>query len=190
MQQMKNIKPLFFLLLIIINYGCSQQKNNEKLNFKNTIELSIESISSKTNPLIKELNILLKEGKSDDKLMEMYIDCKSSIKSNKQLITELVEVDDDINLKNGTLKYLENCEKIVNGFILPAIKYLNESEDFDRNKLMEAFNLIQISINQTSNLSESLEIFCDKYKLPRKMTDFDKKDYNEKIAEIKTKLEN
>lgn len=190
MQQMKNINPLFLLILIITNYGCSQQKNNEKLNFKNTIELSIESTSSKINPIIKEINILLKEGKSDDKLMEMYIDCKSTIKSNKQLIKELIEVDNDNNLKSGTIKYLENCEKILDSFILPAIKYLNESEDFDRNKMMEAFNLIQTAINQASDLSESLEIFCDKYKLPREMSDFDKNDYQQKIDEIKSKLEN
>ena len=120
----------------------------------------------------------------------MYIDCKSTIKSNKQLIKELIEVDNDNNLKSGTIKYLENCEKILDSFILPAIKYLNESEDFDRNKMMEAFNLIQTAINQASDLSESLEIFCDKYKLPREMSDFDKNDYQQKIDEIKSKLEN
>lgn len=187
---MRNAKYLFFLLLTITNFSFSQQKNNEKLNFKNTIELSLKSISSKVNPLIKEINIHLKERKSDNKLMEMYIDCKSSIKLNKQLINELVEVDKDINLKSGTINYIENCEKILEGFTLPVIKYLNDSENFDKNKLIEAFNLIQITINQTSDLSESLEIFCNKYKLPREMSDFDKNEYKEKIAEIKTKFGN
>ena len=188
MRQIANLKPLLYLFLIITNFSCGQQKNNEKLNFKNTIELSIGSVSSKVNPLIKEIGILLKENNSDDKLIERYNICKSTITLNKKLISELDEVDIDINLKSGTIEYLENCEKILESFILPVIKYVNEFENIDRNKLIESFSLIQITIQQTSDLSESLEIFCHKHKLPREMKDFDKNDYNAKISELKTKL--
>ena len=109
---------------------------------------------------------------------------------NRQLISKLVEVDDEINMKNGTIQYLENGDKLLDGFILPMIKFINESEDFDKDKLMEAFNLIKVIVNQTSDLSESLEIFCIKYQLPREMRDFDKKDYAHKIDELKSKLGN
>ena len=81
---MNKVKHTIILLLLVVNYGCSQQK--EKSNFKNTIELSIKSVSSKVNPLIKKMNVLLKEGKSDNELIDMYNDSKSTILLNKELI--------------------------------------------------------------------------------------------------------
>ncbi len=191
--QMKNAKFLLFLLLIVTNYGCSQQKNNNELNFKNSIESSIESSSNSINPLIKKINTLLNDGDIDSLSMSEYYNCKSTLIANRKFIIELTEVDDKMNLKQKTIKYLESGEKILDSFILPLIKHLNEpnqSEIFDAEKLKEGVLLIQVSINETSDLSNSLDEFCVKYKLSRKMSDFDKKDFAQKIEELKSKLKN
>lgn len=186
---MNIIKTLIFLLLIATTNSCSSQDKNVKSEFKNTIELSIDSTSSKLNPLIKKINILLKEQESDKELMNMYFDSKSSLRINKEMINQLTEVDNKINLKERTLVYLENCDKILEAFVLPVIKYLNESEEIDRNKLIEAFPLIQKTLNETNLLSDSLDEFCAKYKLERQMNDFEKDALQKKFDDVKAKLE-
>ena len=55
---------------------------------------------------------------------------------------------------------------------------------------MEAFMLIESTINETSTLSNSLDQFCMKYKLPREMSNFEKEDYKQKIEELKIKFGN
>lgn len=188
-------KTIFFLFifLIVTNYGYSQQKNTDELNFKNSIEFSIESSSNSINPLIKKINTLLTDGDIDSLSMSEYYNCKSTIIANREFIIELIELDDKTNLKQKTLKYLESNEKILHIFILPLIKHLNEpnqNEIFDAEKLTEGLLLIQDSINETSVLSNSLDEFCVKYKLSRKMSDFDKKNLTQKVEELKSKLKN
>ena len=190
---MKNVKHFFFLLFIVSNYGCSQQKNNKELNFKNSIEFSIESSSNSINPLIKKINILYNNGEIDSLSLNEYRECKSALKANRELLDQLVEVDNKINLKQKTIKYLETTEKISDSFILPIIKHLNEPNQtkiFDAEKLKEGLLLIEASVNETSDLSNSLDEFCVKYKLSRKMSDFEKKDYVQKIEELKSKIKN
>ena len=186
---MDKIKIYFFFFLITTTNGCSSQDKDSKRNFINTIELSVSSTSSKINPLIKKLNILLKEQKSEEKLMDMYNDSKSTLRTSKEMINQLTEVDNKINLKARTLNYLENCDKILEGFILPVIKYLNQSQELDKYKLIEAFNIIQKTVNETSSLIDSVEEFCIKYKLPRKIDDIDKEALQKKAEEVKAKLE-
>ncbi len=187
---MDKVKYIIFLLLIVTNFCQSQQSKNDKQNFKNSIELSIITTNDKLKPLIQKINFLLKERKSDNALMEMYNEAKSTIQSNKELINQLVEVDNKINLKSGTLKYLENCERIQDIFVLPLIKFLNESGTIDRNTIKEAFALAQSTIKETSDLSDLLGNFCSKYKLSRELREFEKVDYKQKIEEIQTKLGN
>lgn len=186
----KLIKILISIVFIWTNHCYSQQKNNEKLVFKNSIEYSIESVSNELNPLIKKINILFNDGDIDSITMKDYHLCKSTINLNKQFVKNLVEVDNEINLKSGTVKYLENCEKILDIFILPVIRFLNYSEEIDRNKIIEGISLIETSVKETSDLSQSLDEFCLKYKLSRRMSDFDKNEFNEKIEKIKSELKN
>ncbi|WP_298153907.1 hypothetical protein [Flavobacterium sp.] len=190
---MKNAKFLLFIFLIATNYGCSQQKNNNELNFKNSIESSIVSSGNSINSLIKKIETLLNDGDIDGLSMNEYYNCKTTLIANRAFIIELSEVDDKINLKQKTIKYLESGEKILDKFILPLIQHLNkpnQTEIFDAEKLKEGLLLIQASINETSDLSNSLDAFCVKYKLSRKMSDFDKKNFTQKIEELKSKLKN
>ncbi|SFB15003.1 hypothetical protein SAMN05660845_1871 [Flavobacterium swingsii] len=187
---MKNVKYLFFLLFIISNYGCSQEKNNKELNFKNSIEFSIETSSNSINPLIKKINTILNNGDIESLSMNEYNNCKSTLKANKELLNQLVEIDNKINLKQKTIKYLEIVEKISDDFILPIIKHINDpnqSEIFDREKLKGGIVLVESLVSETSDLNNSLDEFCVKYKLPKKMSDFEKKDYAEKIKALKSK---
>lgn len=188
---MKKTRFLLFVFLIVSNYGWSQQKNNHQLNFKNSVEFTIESSSNSINPLIKKINTLLNDGDIDSLSMSEYYNCKSILKANREFILELVEADDKINLKQKTIKYLESSEKILEDFIRPVIIHLNkpnQNEIFDADKLKEGLILIQASINETSELSNSLDEFCAKYKLLRKMSDFDKIDFSQKIEEMKSKF--
>ena len=187
---MRTYKTIILLLLISTNYCFSQKKIDDKRKFKSVIEISIDSTSSKINPLIKKANILLQEKKESDELVKMYNESKLSLKIHKELVGKLIEVDSKINLKEQTLAYLDNCEKLLDSFILPTIKYINESETFEREKIVQAFTLMQEAINQASTLSDSMEKFCIKYKLTRRLNDFDKEDYRKAIEEIKAKIEN
>ncbi len=191
MKQMKNIKSLFLLLFIITNYGCSQQNINEKLNFKNSIEYSIESSSNSLNPLIQKINIIVNNGEIDNFSMKDYYKCKSTLIANRNFVNELEEVDSKINLKEKTIKYLETGEKTLEKIILPIIKLLDDqNEIFDSEKLKEGLILVENLVYETSDLSDSLEEFCIKYKLSRKMSDFEKEDYIQKIEVLKSKLKN
>jgi hypothetical protein len=190
---MRNIKHLFFLLLIVTNNGCSQQKNNTNLNFKNSIEYSIESSSNSLNPLIQKINIIVNDGEIDSFSMNDYYNCKSTLIANRNFVNELEEVDNKTNLKQKTVKYLETGEKILDNLILPIIKHLdnqNQNEIFDLEKLKEGLILVETLVNETSDLSNSLEEFCIKYKLSKKMSDFEKEDYIQKIEVLKSKLKN
>lgn len=181
------------LLVFITNISCSQEKNVKELDFKNSIESSIESSSESINPLIKKIYTILNDGDIDSFSITEYDNCKSTIVANKKFVIELVEVDDKINLKHKTIKYLESVEKILDEFILPIIKHLNEPNQtkvFDMEKLKKGLLLIQTSVNETSDLNNSLDSFCIKYKLSKKMNEFDKKEFTQKIEELKSKLKN
>ncbi len=85
---------------------------------------------------------------------------------------------------------MEVVEKISDDFILPIIKHINDpnqSEIFDREKLKGGIVLVESLVSETSDLNNSLDEFCVKYKLPKKMSDFEKKDYAEKIKALKSK---
>src|SRR5690606_33462270 len=58
---MKSSILSFILLLLATHNGYSQEKNNKELNFKNSIEYSIENSSNCINPIIKKINILLND---------------------------------------------------------------------------------------------------------------------------------
>ncbi len=190
---MRNSIFLFITFLITSNYGCSQQKSNKELFFKNSIESSIEVDSNNLNPIINKIKTLLKNGDIDSLSMNEYNNCKSTIKANREFVNKLEEVDNKINLKNKTIQYLDNSEKILDNFILPIIKFLNEPNQtkvFDKNKLNEGLLLLESSVNLTSDLSKTIDEFCTKYKLPRKMSEFEKNDYKQQIEEIRIKLKN
>ncbi|MCL9770455.1 hypothetical protein NAT47_08495 [Flavobacterium sp. HXWNR69] len=188
---MKKLIKILISIVFIWTIDCyCQQKNNEKLDFKNSIEYSIESVSNELNPLIKKINILFNDGDIDSLTMNDYHLCKSTINLNKHFVEKLVEVDNEINLKSGTIKYLEDCEKILDIFILPVIKVLNYSEEIDRNKIIDGISLIETSLKQTTDLSQSLDEFCLKYNLSRRMRDFDKNVFKEKIEKLKSELNN
>ena len=181
---MKSSILSIILLLLITNISCSQEKNNKEIDFKNSIESSIESSSKSINPIIKKINTLFNDGDIDSLSITEYNNCKSTIIANKMFVIELVEVDDKINLKQKAIKYLETIEKILEDFILPLIKHLNkpnQTEVFDKEKLKIGLLLIQTSINETSDFSNSLDLFCVKYKLSRKMSDFDKKNLHKEL---------
>ena len=179
-----------FLSLVFSNYSLSQEKTNAKRKFKSVIEISIDSTSRKINPLIEKSNIAFKEGKSNEELVRMYDESKLSFKIYKEIVGKLSEVDTDINLKAQTLIYLNNCDKLLDNLILPIIKHLNNSEEINIEEFKQAFVQLQETINQASSLSDSMEKFCDKYKLPIRLEDFDKEDYRKSIEEIKTKIGN
>ncbi|WP_395054533.1 hypothetical protein [Flavobacterium sp.] len=184
---------LFIIFLITNNYCYSQQNNNKELVFKNSIESSIEVDSNSINPLINKIKTLLNDGDIDSLSMNEYKNCKSTFKANRKLVNNLEEVDDKINLKNRTIKYLENNEKILDSFILPIIIFLhepNQSKLYDKNKLNEGLILLESSVNLTSELSTAIDEFCTKYKLPRKMSELEKKKYQQQIEKTKIKLKN
>ena len=188
---MSKYKTIIFLLLITTNHCLSQKKaNDDKRKFKNAIEISIDSTSSKTNPLIDKTKILLKEGKPSEELVIMYNESKLSFKIYKELVGNLTEADNEINLKAQTLVYLDNGENLLDKFILPTIRYLNESEPIDVEKIKQAFTLMQDCVNQMAILNDSMDKFCAKYKLSRRLNDFDKEGNAKIIDEIETKIGN
>lgn len=190
---MKNLILLLVLSILTTNNSCSQQRNFKELNFKNSIEYSIENSSNSINPLIKKINTLLNDGEIDSLSVNEYNNCKDTLKAQNQFINELIEVDNEINLKLSTIKYLETVEKILDSFILPIIKHLNESnqnEIFDAEKLKQGLSLVEKSVNDASELSNNLDKFCKKYKLSRKMSDLEKKEFTQKIEKLKSKLKN
>jgi len=190
---MKSSIILFILFALTTNTSCSQQKNSENLYLKNSVEYSIENVSNSINPLIKKINILLNDGEIDSLSMNEYYNCKKTLKAHIEFLNELVEVDNEIKLKESTIKYLETVEKILDSFILPIIKHLNEpnqNEIFDAEKLKNGLLLIEKSVKETSELSNNIDKFCEKYKLARKMSDFEKKDLSQKIENLKSKLKN
>ena len=190
---MKKLKFLFLLFSIPLISSCSNQKNNTFLNFKNSIEYSIESSSNSINPLINKINILVNDGDIDKLSMEEYHNCKANLIANKEFVMNLVEVDIEFNLKEKTIKYLELEEKILDSFILPVIKFLNapnQNEIFNTVQLKNGFLLLESMVNHTDDLSNSLEKFCLKYQLPIKMSEFEKKEYTQKIEILKRELKN
>lgn len=185
---MKNTILLFFCFFIAPNYSYSQEINDKELNFKNSIEYSIEVSNNSINPLIEKINILLNDGDIENLSMEEYDNCKSTLKANRKFVAELAEIDNEISLKQKTIKYLETVDKILEDFILPIIEFINtpnQSEMYNSEKLHEGVLLIESSINETSNLSDSIDKFCTKYNLSRKMSDFKKEEYVKKIETLK-----
>lgn len=183
-ETMNLTKIFLFLLFAVSNYACSQKSDDNKRKFKNTIELSIKSSSEKLNPLISNIVNHLKEQKSDTTLFKQYDEAKLNIIVNKKLVNDLTEVDKDFNLKEKTLLYFDNCNKLLDGFMFPAINYINGSEKIENIDFNNMFAQIQTAINDTSVLSEFLEKFCVKYKLDPKVNLFDKNQYNAQIDEI------
>lgn len=190
---MRNSIFIFIIFLIASNYSCSQQNNNKELIFKNSIESSIEVDSNSLNPLINKIKTLLNDGDIDSLSMNEYYNSKSTIKANREFVNQLEEVDNKINLKNRTLRYLDNSEKILDSFILPIIKFANEPNQnkvYDKKKLTEGILLLESSVNLTSDLSNAIDEFCTKYKLQREMSAFEKNGYKQKIEEVRIKLKN
>jgi len=190
---MNKIKFLFYLISFCTIQSYAQQKEDVQLNFKNAIEYSLESSSNSVNPIIKKINTLLDDGEIDSLSLEEYHNCKATIQANKKFVIGLEEVDDNINLKLKTEKYLESAEKFVDNFILPVIKHLNvpnQAEVFDSEKLTKGLLAIEVLVNKTSELNNSLEEFCLKYELSKNMSDYEREEYTGKIERLKSKLEN
>ncbi|MBM6497915.1 hypothetical protein [Flavobacterium macrobrachii] len=190
---MKSSILSFFLLLLATHNSCSQEKNTKELNFKNAIEYSIENCSNNINPIIKKINTLLNEGDIDSLSMIEYYNCKNTLKAEIKFINDLSEVDNEIKLKESTIKYFETVDKILDNFILPVITHLNnpnQSEIFDAEKLKQGILLMEKSVTETSELSNNLDMFCAKYKLSRRMSEFEKKELTQKIENLKSELKN
>ena len=185
---MNPTKIFLFLLFTVTNYACSQKVDDER-KFKNTIELSIKSSSEKLNPLISNIGTHLKEQRTDSTLFRQYDEAKVNLTLNKKLVSELTEVDKKFNLREKTLLYFDNCSKLLDGSMLPAIKFINGTEKLENLDLNSMFAQIQTAINDTFVLSETLEQFCKKYKLDPKVELFEKNQYNAQIGEIKKMLE-
>ena len=184
-----NSKTIFILLLFAVtNFACSRKVDDDKRKFKNTIELSIKSSSEKLNPLISNIVSHIKEQKPDSTLFRHYNEAKANLTANKKLISNLTEVDKDFNLKDKTLLYFDNCNKLLDVFIFPAIKYINGEEKIENIDFNNMFAQIQTAINDTSLLSESLKQFCVKYKIDPKVELFDKNQYNAQMEEINRRL--
>lgn len=188
---MKKILTIISLVFIILFNSCSQKESTEKIEFKNKIELCITKTNTKLTSFYKDALILLKQGKPSQKLVLQYNENKANIELEKKQITELIEVDREFELKGKTLIYLNNSEKALDGFLIPIIKKLNESEPIDQHKLDETLTLFQQNVNQASELNSSIEKFCLKYKLPKMINDdFDKDVFIEKAEKMKSKNEN
>src|SRR5690606_34883168 len=85
---MKSSILSFILLLLATHNRYSQEKNNKELNFKNSIEYSIENSSNCINPIIKKINILLNDGDIDSLSINEYHNCKKTVKAQKVFINE------------------------------------------------------------------------------------------------------
>ena len=188
MRKLKNIFT-FFLIIIAFNLN-AQKKENKEQKFKNNIELCVKTISEKINPLIQKVVVQLKAKQPNTELIEMYNEAKSSIKNNKEFVTSLTELDTKINLKYETLKYIEGSNKLLENFLFPSIKVINEISIIEKDKIGEMFLLIQSEINESQNLSDKIELFCKNHKLKREISVFEKNEYNEMIEKVKNKMKN
>ncbi len=188
---MRNLKKAFTLFLIIIAFNLNaQKKENKEQKFKNNIELCVKNISAKINPLIQKVIVQLKAKQPNSELIEMYNEAKLSIKNNKEFINSLNELDTKINLKEETLKYIEESDKLLEIFLFPSIKVINGNLTIEKDKINEMFLQVQSEINESQILSDKIELFCKNHKLKREISVYDKNEYNEMIEKVKNKMEN